>query len=88
MTRSKQHAMTLAEALAIEARARDGLLDESLPGTRDVIAQAHRVHQIAYMWGSVRAEAAPPRIRWGIAFGVLMVLVTLGGFALAFLSSH
>ncbi|GGF16215.1 hypothetical protein GCM10011399_07550 [Subtercola lobariae] len=80
--------MTLDEALRIEANARDGILDEDLPGTRGVIDQAHRVHQTAYMWGSVRGESAPPRIRWGIAMGVAMVLVTLGGFTLTFLAPH
>ena len=85
---SKQHAMTLDEALAIEANLKRGLLDESLPGTRGVIDQAHRVHQSAYMWGSDRGVSAPPRIRWGIAVGIGMVLVTLGGFALTFVAPH
>jgi hypothetical protein len=80
--------MTLDEALKIEANARNGVLDEALPGTRGVIDQAHRVHQTAYMWGSVRGESAPPRIRFGIAVGIGMVLVTLGGFALTFLESR
>ncbi|MEF2977586.1 hypothetical protein [Subtercola sp. YIM 133946] len=80
--------MTLEEALAIERNARDGVLDETLPGTAGVIAEAHRVHQTAYMWGSVRAGSAPPRIRRGIVLGVLMVLVTLAGFVLTFVAPH
>lgn len=81
-------AMTLEEALAIEARQRDGMLDESIPGTRGVIDEAHRVHQAAYMWGSVGGGSPPPRIRRGILLGIGMVLVTLGGFAAVFVSSR
>ncbi|TIH39298.1 MULTISPECIES: hypothetical protein [Subtercola] len=80
--------MTLSEAKRIEAHFANGTLDPDLPGTREIVNEAHRVHVNAMLWGSTRAEPHRRRVRGGIALGIGMVVATVGGFCVPFLASR
>ncbi|RFA07447.1 hypothetical protein B7R21_14720 [Subtercola boreus] len=80
--------MTLEEATRIEAQVASGSLDLSLPGTQQLVDEAHRVHVSAYMWGTTRGESGRKRLHTGIAVGIGMVVVTVGGFCVPFLEAH
>ncbi|RFA13572.1 hypothetical protein B7R22_13005 [Subtercola boreus] len=80
--------MTLEEATRIEAQVASGSLDLSLPGTQQLVDEAHRVHVSAYMWGTTRGESGRKRLHTGIAVGIGMVVVTVGGFCVPFLEAR
>ena len=48
--------MTLDEAVRIEQQFERGSLDLSLPGTSDIVAEAHRVRLKAELWGADRTD--------------------------------
>jgi hypothetical protein len=69
--------MTLDEALRIEDQLARGALDLSVPGTAEVVDEAHRVHLRAEIWGGSGEERK--RMRRLVGIGVASVLVFIGG---------
>ncbi|MFP3466899.1 hypothetical protein [Leifsonia sp. SIMBA_070] len=76
--------MTVAEASRIVRQFENGTLDPELPGTIDLVNEAHRVRLHQYMWGPYGAPRPPsPRHRLIVVAGC--AIITLGSSILSFL---
>jgi hypothetical protein len=71
--------MTLEEALRIEQQLDAGTLDLSLPGTDDIVAEAHRVRLKAQLWGADRADDRRRQVKGTIVVVCAFIVVTVVG---------
>ena len=80
--------MTVDEAARIEDQLAQGRIDTKLPGTMELINQAHRTLVDAYMWGE--SHGLPHRRRQAVLLAVCCaaVAVTILGMTFMFLTSH
>jgi hypothetical protein len=71
--------MTLEEALRIEQQLDRGRLDLTLPGTDEVIGEAHRVRLKAAMWGTDRSDDRRRQAKGTVVVVCAFIAVTIAG---------
>jgi len=71
--------MTVDEALRIEQQFERGALDLSLPGTRDIVAEAHRVRLKAELWGADRTDERRRQAKGTVVVVCAFIVVTVVG---------
>jgi hypothetical protein len=76
--------MTLDEALRIEQQLDRGRLDLTLPGTDEVVAEAHRVRVKAALWGADRADDRRRQATGTVAVVCAFIVVTIAGLVACF----
>ena len=78
--------MTLDEAQAIVQQLDRGKLDLSLPGTQEIIAEAHRVRLKAELWGADSDDDRRRQVKGTVIVVCAFIVVTVVGLvaALAF----
>jgi hypothetical protein len=80
--------MTVEEAKLIEEQVASGAIDPQLPGTMDVVNEAHRTGVNAYMWGSAGGSPQRRGKRRLIAATCGIVALTIAGLVLSFLAAR
>ena len=73
--------MTLDEARLIEEQLERGTLDLSLPGTSQIVAEAHRVHVKAALWGADREDSRRKQVRGTLIVVGAFLVITIVGLA-------
>ncbi|WP_243062817.1 hypothetical protein [Humibacter sp. RRB41] len=71
--------MTLDEARLIESQLEQGALDLTLPGTQEIVAEAHRVRLKATLWGADRDDVRRKQVRGTVIVVCAFVVVTVFG---------
>lgn len=71
--------MTLDEAVRIEQQLERGSLDLSLPGTSDIVAEAHRVRLKAELWGADRTDDRRRQAKGTVLVVCAFVVITIVG---------
>lgn len=78
-SRSKAASMTLDEAQLIEAQLQQGTLDLTLPGTAEIVGEAHRVRLKATLWGADRDDSRRKQVRGTVVVVCAFLVVTIFG---------
>ena len=87
--RASSHvSMTVEEAKLIEEQVASGAIDPQLPGTMDVVNEAHRTGVNAYIWGSAGGTPQRKGKRRLIAATCGIVALTIAGLVLSFLAAR
>jgi hypothetical protein len=76
--------MTLDEALRIEQQLDRGRLDLTLPGTDEVVGEAHRVRLKAAMWGTDRSDDRRRQAKGTVVVVCAFIAITIGGLIACF----
>lgn len=71
--------MTLEEAQRIEQQFERGTLDLTLPGTEDIVAEAHRVRLRAELWGVDRRDDRRRQAKGTVMVVCTFVVITIVG---------
>lgn len=71
--------MTLDEAVRIEQQFERGSLDLSLPGTSDIVAEAHRVRLKAELWGADRTDDRRRQAKGTVLVVCAFIVITVVG---------
>lgn len=71
--------MTLEEALRIEQQFERGALDLSLPGTGEILAEAHRVRLKAQLWGADRTDDRRRQVKGTVVVVCAFIAITVVG---------
>ncbi|WP_313542185.1 MULTISPECIES: hypothetical protein [Leifsonia] len=87
-TSTRDTSMTAEEAAAITRQYDSCRLDDSLPGTRELIDHARKVELRQYMWGTSDHPAGRRLTRTVIALGCGCLAATIGGLTLVFVTSR
>ena len=71
--------MTLDEAVRIEQQLERGSLDLSLPGTSEIVAEAHRVRLKAELWGADRTDDRRRQAKGTVLVVCAFIVITVVG---------
>ncbi len=80
--------MTVEEANQITRNYQAGALDPRIPGTMEVVYEAHRVQVNAYMWGAMAGRPQTQRRRRLVLACCAIAAATSTGLTMVFLASH
>ncbi|QDZ13621.1 hypothetical protein [Humibacter ginsenosidimutans] len=71
--------MTLEEAERIERQYDRGTLDLSLPGTEEIVAEAHRVRLRAELWGAHKSDDRRRQAKGTVVVVCAFIVITVVG---------
>ncbi|MHA7987661.1 hypothetical protein ACX9R5_17840 [Rathayibacter sp. CAU 1779] len=71
--------MTVDEAMRIEQQLERGTLDMSLPGTAEIVAEAHRIRFRAELWGADRGDDRRRQATGTVVVVCAFIVITVVG---------